>query len=344
MVAAATSLLATATGATILQRIADPASVQRQQSAFVKRISSSGPIKMTMDGGTTWTKVAVGDNWTRVSIPAQNWLVQPLGFVSRPKIAVDGRQEHHNRIPSMTRTVVPDRAGVNVGASVTGDVLANDTDPITGDTLKVVAVNSLATNVDHTIAGMFGSLTLDDNGSYTYTASKHATLPASGVGEDVFTYTASTGHGGEATSTLTVVVTTAGLTYVVGIPYVPVTAPSGHTPVLDGGGGNDILIASNGAAVFIGGPGDKLTGGTSTDTYMFTGHFGNNTITNYNPAKDIIQLDQSEFLSLGGVKAAAAQQIGTNNTVITYDAGDTITLIGVLPSQLHFDASHFVLA
>ena len=80
MVAAATSLLATATGATILQRIADPASVQRQQSAFVKRISGSGPIKMTMEGGTTWTKVAVGDNWTRVSIPAQKLASPTVGF------------------------------------------------------------------------------------------------------------------------------------------------------------------------------------------------------------------------------------------------------------------------
>jgi hypothetical protein len=47
-------------------------------------------------------------------------------------------------------TVVPDRAGVNVGASVTADaahgVLAIDTDPIAGDTLHVVAANGQAFN------------------------------------------------------------------------------------------------------------------------------------------------------------------------------------------------------
>ena len=56
---AATTLTATVPKATILQRIADDASVQRQQSAFVRRLSGSGPIEMTMDGGTTWTNVRV---------------------------------------------------------------------------------------------------------------------------------------------------------------------------------------------------------------------------------------------------------------------------------------------
>jgi hypothetical protein len=90
--AAATSLVATTPNATILQRIADDASVQRQQSAFVKRLSGSGPIEMTMDGGTTWANVRVANTWTRVSIPAQT-LANPtvgLRLVNRGEsIAVD---------------------------------------------------------------------------------------------------------------------------------------------------------------------------------------------------------------------------------------------------------------
>jgi hypothetical protein len=78
--AAATSLVATTPNATILQRIADDASVQRQQSAFVKRLSGSGPIEMTMDGGTTWTNVRVGNIWTRVSIPAQTLANPTIGL------------------------------------------------------------------------------------------------------------------------------------------------------------------------------------------------------------------------------------------------------------------------
>jgi VCBS repeat-containing protein len=132
-----------------------------------------------------------------------------------------------------TPTVVADRAGVNVGASVTADaahgVLANDIDPIAGDTLHVAAVNGQAGNVGHTIAGTFGSLTLKADGSYTYAASSSAVLPASGVGQDVFTYTASTGPGGTADSTLTVTVTATGFTYLGGTPGTTITAPQAAT-------------------------------------------------------------------------------------------------------------------
>ena len=57
-------------------------------------------------------------------------------------------------------------------------------------------------------AGLYGTLTLDASGNYTYTLNN--ALPAVqglGVGEsltDIFTFTASDGHGGTATSTLTV--------------------------------------------------------------------------------------------------------------------------------------------
>jgi VCBS repeat-containing protein len=170
-----------------------------------------------------------------------------------------------------------------------------------------------------TIVGKFGSLTLNIDGSYTYTASSNAALPADGVGQDVFTYTASTSQGGTANSTLTVLVTATGLNYLGGTPDSKITGPGGHSPVLDGGAGGDTLVATNGATVLIGGPGDTLTGGKGADTYVFTGHFGQHA-------------------------AAQPDPLNGANTVITYGtAGDTITLVGVNMSQLHFDASHFQL-
>ena len=90
--AAATSLVAAAANATIQQRIADPANVQRQQSAFVKRLSGSGPVEMTMDGGTTWTEVTVANTWTRVSIAPQTLANPTVGLRLANKgdfIAVD---------------------------------------------------------------------------------------------------------------------------------------------------------------------------------------------------------------------------------------------------------------
>ena len=75
---------------------------------------------------------------------------------------------------------------------------------------------------------------------------------------------------------------------------------------------------------------------------MFGGQFGLNTIANYNSAKDVIQLNKTEFANLAAVQADS-HQVGAN-TVIAYDATDSITLIGVSVSKLHFDATHFVLA
>ena len=207
-------------------------------------------------------------------------------------------------------------------------VLANDIDPIAGDTLHVSAVNGQATNVGHAIAGHYGSLTLNPDGSYTYTAASSAVLPTGGVGQDVFTYTASTGPGSTADTTLTVNVSATGTTYISAAPGTTLTAPSGgHAPVLDGGAGNDVVVASNGATVLIGGPGDTLTGGKGSDTYVFTGQFGQNTITNYNPNKDLIELDHSHFKSFGDVQAAT-HQVGAN-TVITEDTSNSVTLVGV---------------
>src|SRR5262249_28528528 len=99
-----------------------------------------------------------------------------------------------------------------------------------------------------------------------------------------------------------------------------------------------------GATVLVGGPGDILTGSVGTDTYVFMGQFGQNTITNYNPNKDLIQLDHNEFTDLNAVMKAALPT--TSGTVITDppNSPDTITLIGVAPASLHFDANHFLLA
>lgn len=87
----ASSILATAGNATILQAIT-LASSARFQTAYVKRLVGSGVINMTMDNGSTWTSIAVTSAWTRVSIPAQTLANPTVGFqivTSGDKIAVD---------------------------------------------------------------------------------------------------------------------------------------------------------------------------------------------------------------------------------------------------------------
>jgi VCBS repeat-containing protein len=162
--------------------------------------------------------------------------------------------------PPLPPTVEADRANATIGGTISADaahgVLANDTDPIPNETLIVSAVDGQAANVGHAVAGAYGTLTLNADGSYSYAANSSHALPASGVGEDIFTYTAKDGAGGVADTTLTVVVTAAGLTYVA-VPAggSATQANGGHSAVLDGGAGNATLTAANGvAAVLIGGP------------------------------------------------------------------------------------------
>ena len=80
------------------------------------------------------------------------------------------------------------------GGAVTGNVLTTATDP-DGDAL------SLASGAD--LTGQYGSLTLNSNGTYSYTPDASITAPTGSHPADVFNYTATDGHGATATSTLT---------------------------------------------------------------------------------------------------------------------------------------------
>ena len=100
-------------------------------------------------------------------------------------------------------------AGVNPGntpfagdGSASGNVLGNDSD---------ADGNSLAVTTTGTIQGVYGSLSLAANGSWTYTLNNaDGDTNALAQGEaatDVFNYTITDGHGGTASSTLTVNIT-----------------------------------------------------------------------------------------------------------------------------------------
>ena len=109
-------------------------------------------------------------------------------------------------------------AGVNPGntpfagdPSATGNVLTNDTDVDTGDTKTVSEVNGLAANVGTAVTGTYGSLTLNADGSYTYTldnADPQTQALAQGASAtDVFTYTVTDANGATSSTTLTITIT-----------------------------------------------------------------------------------------------------------------------------------------
>src|SRR5690606_28657622 len=88
-------------------------------------------------------------------------------------------------------------------------VLTNDTDPDL-DTLVVSLVNGDADNVDTELTLDYGKLTVDADGSYTYTLDKsNAAVKALQDGSsltDSVTYQVSDGEGGLATATLTITI------------------------------------------------------------------------------------------------------------------------------------------
>jgi VCBS repeat-containing protein len=114
-------------------------------------------------------------------------------------------------------------AGVNPGntpfagdPSATGNVLGNDTDPDSGDTKAVQGVTAgsaagpLSTGVGSTIDGIYGTLTLAADGTYTYSLNNGDpdtnALAQGASATDLFTYTMRDAAGETSTATLTIAV------------------------------------------------------------------------------------------------------------------------------------------
>ena len=98
----ASSLTATAGNGTVLQAIT-LASSARYQSAYVKRLTGSGTINMTMDNGTTWTAISPTSSWTALEIPTQTLANPTVGFrivTSGDAIAVDYVQNENGAFRS----------------------------------------------------------------------------------------------------------------------------------------------------------------------------------------------------------------------------------------------------
>ncbi|MDF1862871.1 MAG: Ig-like domain-containing protein, partial [Verrucomicrobiales bacterium] len=124
-----------------------------------------------------------------------------------------------------------DTIAEDVVAPATGNVLANDVDPDTGDVLEVSEVNGVAANVANPVVGTYGTVTIDADGGYSYALDNtNPVVQALAVGEsttETFTYTADDTNGGTATATLTITIT--------GTNDVPPSNPPGGTPGVDFG-------------------------------------------------------------------------------------------------------------
>ena len=176
-----------------------------------------------------------------------------------------------------------DSALVVEDLATAGNIGGNDSDA-DGDMLLVTGVSFGTTSVaaGGTLSGLYGTLVLQADGSYTYAADSDYLDTLHGVNglKDVFVYSIADGHGGIASATLTIDVALAAdeRTYQGGnkasIIHGDQDGQNGAEDSIVGGNGADILYGEGGADNLRGGNGDDLLlGGQGRD--MLFGENGN---------------------------------------------------------------------
>jgi VCBS repeat-containing protein len=167
-----------------------------------------------------------------------------------------------DRAPIAANNAATDVPGATITTTAATGVLANASD-LDGDSLTITAVNDTshgAGTVGTSLAGAYGHLTLNSNGSYSYVADNTAAIASAATGshlQDIFNYTVSDGSGGMANESLTIaldrtpVVTAANVTLNIGQTTIAAsslfsaTDPDGNTittyAVEDTGPGHFVL-------------------------------------------------------------------------------------------------------
>lgn len=115
--------------------------------------------------------------------------------------------------PNKAPVAIDDTASITEDANpntVTGDVVANDTD-VNGDTLVVAEVDGVAANVGSTLSLNYGTVVIHSDGTYTYTLdNSHDAVQALNTGEALVetavSYTVDDGNGELSTASLTITI------------------------------------------------------------------------------------------------------------------------------------------
>ena len=113
-----------------------------------------------------------------------------------------------DRAPTLVADNPLTQALEGAGSTSLGNVLTNDSDK-DGDPLVVSQVNGSAAGVNNSVAGTYGHITINSNGTYSYNADNTSAIDSAATGShltDTFTYTVDDGQG-SANQVTTVTVT-----------------------------------------------------------------------------------------------------------------------------------------
>ena len=197
-VAAPDSARVNASGAVAVNVLANDTDVNKDDTLSVTALSTAGTKGrvslgangvVTYTAGTAFSYLAAGTTVTDTFgyTVSDNHGATAAGAVT---VTVAGAWQRP--------TAAADTAATDARHAKIIDVLANDTDPQTGQTLSITAVNG---------AGALGTATVS-NGKIVYDpGSAFLTLKAGAVATDTFAYTVSDGHGVSSTAPVTVTIT-----------------------------------------------------------------------------------------------------------------------------------------
>jgi Ca2+-binding RTX toxin-like protein len=189
---------------------------------------------------------------------------------------------------------------------------------VTGNALGDTITGNLGTD---TLIGGKGNDVISDGGGL------NADTMIGGGGTDTFYVNNSHDIVSESAGSTATVVTTVSFTAPANVQTL--TATGTNAVALVGNNLGDTITANTGA--------DTLTGGTSADTFVFAIGQKLETISNFNPAND--RIDVSAYVNAG--QHITMAEHGTYST-ITFGNGDVIDLLGVQASTLQLSGHYIV--